>query len=164
MLGTRSAQRGLFEADHLYLKFAGEDSFYGFLDRLRGKLFRDEDFAGLYCPDNGRPSVPPSLLASALLFQTRDRVRDQEAKDRSDYDLRWTEVTERPFAKNILQEFRSHLVLNGQMRAAFERSLALALESRYLKNRWSSTDWHVWYSWGFGRLGILGARKRCSSC
>ena len=59
MLGIRSAQLGLFEADHLYLKFVGEDSFYGFLARWRGKLFRDEDFADLYCPDNGRPSVPP---------------------------------------------------------------------------------------------------------
>jgi len=140
MLGTRSAQRGLFEADHLYLKFVGEDTFYGFLARLRGKLFRDEDFADLYCPDNGRPSVPPSLLANALLLQAHDVVRDQEAKDRSDYDLRWkvalgTEVTERPFAKSTLQEFRSQLVLKGRMRAAFERSLAFALESGYLKKR-----------------------------
>ena len=37
-------------------------------------LFRDEDFAELYCPDNGRPSVPPSLLALALLLQTHDPV------------------------------------------------------------------------------------------
>jgi hypothetical protein len=102
---------------------------------MRGKLFRDEEFAGLYCPDNGRPSVPPSLLANALLLQAHDVVRDQEAKDRADYDLRWTEVTERPFAKSTLQEFRSRLVLNGQMRAVFERSLTLALESGYLKKR-----------------------------
>jgi len=37
----------MFEADHLYLRFVGEDSFYGFLARPRGQLFRDEDFAGL---------------------------------------------------------------------------------------------------------------------
>ena len=42
-------------------------SFYGFLASLRGQLFRDEDFAELYCPDNGRDSVPPSLVATALV-------------------------------------------------------------------------------------------------
>jgi len=54
-----------------------------------GRLFRDEDFAALYCLDNGRTSVPPSLLAIALLVQTHDRVSDEEAKARADFDLRW---------------------------------------------------------------------------
>ena len=54
MLGVRSAQRGLLEADHLYLDYVGRDSFYGFLASMRGQLFRDEEFSELYCPDNGR--------------------------------------------------------------------------------------------------------------
>ena len=49
MLGKRSDQRGLFEADHLYRDLVGRDSFYGQLGGLRGQLFRDEDFAALYC-------------------------------------------------------------------------------------------------------------------
>ena len=64
MLGERSSQRGLFEADHLYLGYVGVDTFYGFLARHRGELFRDEDFAEFYGPNWGRPSVPPSLLSS----------------------------------------------------------------------------------------------------
>ena len=55
--------------DHLYLDYVGRDSFYGFLASLRDQLFRDEDFSQLYCPDNGRDSVPPSLVATALLMQ-----------------------------------------------------------------------------------------------
>ena len=47
MLGERSDQRGMWEAD---------------------RLFRDADFAVFYCADNGRDSVPPSLLVTALLF------------------------------------------------------------------------------------------------
>ena len=66
MLGERSDQRGLWEADHLYLDLVGRDPFYGLLASLRGQLFRDADFAELYCPDNGRASVAPSLLATAL--------------------------------------------------------------------------------------------------
>ena len=52
----------------------GRGSFCGLLASMRGKLFQDEDFAELYCADNGRDSVPPSLLATALLLQTHDRT------------------------------------------------------------------------------------------
>ena len=140
MLCKRSAQLGMFEADHLYLSHVGEDTFYGFLARHRGKLFRDEDFAEFYSPDWGRPSVPPSLLATALLLQTHDRVSDEEAKARADYDLRWkvalgVEVDARPFAKSTLQLFRAQLVLKEKMQAVFQRSLEYALESGYLKRR-----------------------------
>ena len=70
MNGKRSAQYGLFVANHLYLDHVGRDTFYRLLAYLRGRLFRDEDFAALCCPDNGRASVPPSLLATGLLLQT----------------------------------------------------------------------------------------------
>ena|GEM_PF-3617695 len=83
MLGKRSDQCGLFEADYLYLDFVGRDSFYGFLAAQRGQMFRDDEFAALYVLDNGRPSVPPSLLATALLLQTHDRVSDEEAAARA---------------------------------------------------------------------------------
>ena len=108
MLGQRSAQRGLFEADTLFADFVGRKNFYGFLASQRDELFCDADFAKLYCDNNGRRSVPPSLLATALVLQAYDGVSDDEAKQRADYDLRWTvalgvEVEVRPFAKSTLQ-------------------------------------------------------------
>ena len=69
MLGERSDQRGLWEADRLYLDHVGRDTFHGLLASLRGRLFRDADFAEFYCAGDGRDSVPPSLLATALLLQ-----------------------------------------------------------------------------------------------
>src|SRR3989304_4216517 len=116
MLGLRSDQRGLFEADHMYLNYVGKSTFYGFLASQRGQLFSDDEFACLYCPDNGRESVPPSLLATALLLQTHDRVSDDEAKARADFDIRWkvalgVAVDEKPFAKSTLQLFRAQLIL-----------------------------------------------------
>ena len=42
-------------------------------------MFSDDDFAEIYCPDNGRDSVPPGLLATALLLQTYDQVSDAES-------------------------------------------------------------------------------------
>src|SRR5215213_10179155 len=131
MLGKRSAQRGLFEADTVYGAFVGRDSFYGWLASQRGELFRDEAFAGLYVLDNGRPSVPPSLLAVALVLQTYDGVSDDEAKQRADYDLRWkvalgVELDARPFAKSTLQEFRAQLIVHREQAAIFQQSLELA--------------------------------------
>ena len=84
-----------------YLAHVGKDTFYGVLASLRGRLFRDADFAGFYCADNGRDSVPPSLLATALLLQSHDKVSDAEAKARADFDIRWKvalgiEVEDRP--------------------------------------------------------------------
>ena len=145
MLGERSDQRGLWEADRLYLDHVGRESFYGLLASLRGRLFRDADFAEFYCPDNGRDSVPASLLAVALLLQSHDRVSDAEAKARADFDLRWKvarwkvalgiEAEDRPFAKSTLQVFRAQLVLHGKVREVFESSLRLAREPGYLKGR-----------------------------
>ena len=145
MLGERSDRRGLWEADRLYLDHVGRESFYGLLASLRGRLFRDADFAEFYCPDNGRDSVPPSLLAVALLLQSHDRVSDAEAKARAGFDLRWKvarwkvalgiEAEERPFAKSTLQVFRAQLVLHDKVREVFESSLRLAREPGYLKGR-----------------------------
>ena len=140
MLGERSDQRGLWEADRLYLDHVGRESFYGLLASMRGRLFRDADFAEFYCPDNGRDSVPPSLLATALLLQSHDKVSDAEAKARADFDLRWKvalgiEAEDRPFAKSTLQVFRAQLILHGKVREVFESSLRLARESGCLKGR-----------------------------
>jgi transposase len=131
MLGKRGPQRGLFEADTAYGAFVGRDSFYGWLASQRGELFRDEAFAGLSVLDNGRPSVPPSLLAVALVLQTYDGVSDDEAKQRADYDLRWkvalgVELDTRPFAKSTLQEFRAQLIVHEEQAAIFQQSLELA--------------------------------------
>jgi hypothetical protein len=131
MRGKRSAQRGLFEADHLSLDFVGRDSFSGFLASQRGKLFRDEEFAKLYWRDNGCPSVPPSLLANALLRQTDARVSDEEATARAAFDLRGkvargSELDARPFAKSTLQLFRSQLIIHAEVGAVFTKSLDFA--------------------------------------
>lgn len=140
MLGKRQAQTDLFTADTQYLQFVGEESFYGFLARHGRELFRDEDFAKLYCADNGRTSVPPSVLAMALLLQTHDRVSDEEAKARADFDLRWKValgigIDTRPFAKSTLQLFRAQVVIHEEAQTIFRRSLEYAKGLGYLRGR-----------------------------
>src|SRR5215207_2010912 len=89
-----------------------------------GKSCSDEDFADLYCPHNGCPSVPPSLLATALLLQFYEGVSDEEAKARAEFDLRWKvalgiALEERPFAKSTLQLFRARLIIHERVGAVF---------------------------------------------
>lgn len=128
MLGNLDPQNRLFATDNNYLKYIGEDTFYGFLAKQRHRLFDDADFADLYCKDNGRPSVPPSLLAVALLLQAHDKVSDAEATAKSRYDLRWKvalglEIDENLFAKSTLQTFRAQLIIHDKVGKLFKASL-----------------------------------------
>ena len=122
----------------------GRDAFHGLLASLRGRLFRDADFAAFYCADNGRDSV----LATVLLLQTHDKVSDAEAKARADFDTAGRaclrprsgvalgiEVEDSPFAKSTFQVFLAQLILHDKVREVFESSLRLARESGYLKRR-----------------------------
>ena len=120
MLGKQSDLDG---GEHAYLDHVGRDSFYGFLASHRTELFHEEDFTDLYCSDNGRPSVPPSLLATALLLQAYEGASDEGAKARADFDLRWkvalgVGLEERPFAKSTLQLFnQARLILHERVRS-----------------------------------------------
>ena len=123
----------------MYLDFVGRNTFYGFLASQRGDLFRDEDFASLYNAKLGRPSVAPSLLATALVLQKYDDVSDDEARRRAAYDVQWkvalgVTVDSRPFAKSTLQEFRAQLVVHEQAEAIFQRSLELAKRRGHFKS------------------------------
>jgi len=140
MLGERDPQRGLFEADTMYVDFVGRNTFYGFLAAHRGELFRDQDFASLYSQKMGRPSVPPSLLATALVLQAFDHASDEEAKERAAYDLRWKvalgiELDAHPFAKSTLWEFRAQLIVKEEQGAIFRRSLELAKRKGFFKGK-----------------------------
>ena len=64
------------------------DSIYAFLHRERERLFPDEAFADLFA-DDGRRSVPPSIVASAMVLQRLEGLSDREAAERYAFDTRW---------------------------------------------------------------------------
>ncbi len=140
MLGQRDPQATIFDGDQLYLEHVGSRTLYSYLAQHRHELFRDEDFAELYHERLGRPSVAPSLLCVALLLQTFEKCSDAEARDRAAYDHRWKVALgvadlEKPFTKSTLQLFRAHLLLHEKGRLPFERSLAVAKRSGYLRSQ-----------------------------
>lgn len=140
MLGRRDPQRSLFAASNYFGEGAVEElGFYGKLAAEGRRLFRDEDFAGAYREDFGRPSVPPSLLACARLLQHYDGVSDAEVVERCRFDLRWKAALDlemgdlrAPFAKSTYQAFRARLTLHAKEGMAFERSVKAAREGGLL--------------------------------
>jgi hypothetical protein len=64
------------------------DSIYAFLHRERERLFPDEAFADLFS-DEGRRSVPPSVVATAMVLQRLEGLSDREAAERYAFDTRW---------------------------------------------------------------------------
>jgi transposase len=139
MYGRVKPQLILHDVGSFFNMSLPESSFYGQLAAARGRLFKDEDFAELYKDtNNGRPSVPPSQLALALIMQARDGISDAEAIERTAYDLRWNLVLqlgagESLCAKSTLQVFRANLVLNDTAQAIFKKSVAEAKRVGLLK-------------------------------
>jgi len=90
MMGHRSPQDPLFgPAAAIILDHVGCDTSYGYLAHNRHHLFRDADFAPLYCSNNGRTSVPPNVVVSILFLRAYEGVSFVEAMERTKYDLRW---------------------------------------------------------------------------
>jgi hypothetical protein len=138
MLGRRELQGDFFRPDHVYRDHVGEGTFYGLLARHGADWFPDEDFVALYREDFGRPSVPPSQLAVALLLQAHDSVSDEEAIARSAFDLRWKvalglELDEKLCAKSTLQRFRAQLVLQEATGQIFDRGVEACRAAGLLK-------------------------------
>jgi transposase len=145
MLGKEVPQLGFFDLNmlgSLLDPIVPPDSFHARLARERSELFRDDDFAKLYCLDNGRPSVPPSRLAVLLLLQAHDGASDREAISRMKADLRWKyaiglTIDEVLCSRGTLVHFRARLHLHEGGEAIFERIIQRAQERNVLKARGS---------------------------
>jgi hypothetical protein len=128
----------LFDVGNVFDLNLDPKSFAAQLANAAPRLFKDEDFAVFYQDKRGRPSVPPSLLALTLLLQHEADVSDEEAIQRTAYDLRWCAVLRKEAgqplcAKSTLQLFRSHLLLHPQVGAIFAASLQEAKRAGLLK-------------------------------
>ena len=139
MLKQRDAQRSLFEA-HSWPSRVPSDSFYARLSAVNDVLFRDQDLAAMYCPNNGRPCLPPSLLCGITLLQFFDNVSDEEATERVAFDLRWKVALNlaldfEPPHPSSLSVFRSRLLAHGEERYAFNRLVEVGREAGLLHDK-----------------------------
>jgi hypothetical protein len=94
----------------------------------------------MYCPDNGRPGLPPSLMNGILLLQFYDNVSDEEAVERTKYDMRWKVALNLPldfpgFHPTSLTKYRNRLIEHEQERYAFDRFIAVGREAGFIPDR-----------------------------
>jgi transposase len=139
MLGHRDPQQSLFSAANLPNRVPA-DSFYGRMAAVSGVLFQDDDLKALYHPDNGRPSLPPSLMSGVLLLQFHDDVSDEEAVQRLMFDLRWQVALNLPtdfpgFDPSSLTYFRKRLIEHQQERYAFDRFIQVGRAAGFIPDR-----------------------------
>ena len=139
MLGRRSPQLSFFDAQSLP-HCVPTDSFYGRMAAVSDVLFPDEDLAMMYSPDNGRPSLPPSLMNGVLLLQFYDNVSDEEAVARTKFDMRWKVALKLAidfpgFHPTSLTKYRNRLLKNEQERYAFDRFITVAREAGFIPDR-----------------------------
>jgi transposase len=90
MLGRVDPQGSLLQTRLVRSHLVTKGSFYERLAEHGDEIVCDDDFAGLYAKEKGRPSIPPSVMIKALLCATHDRLSsDRETSRRTRVDLDW---------------------------------------------------------------------------
>ena len=138
MFRARDPQKNLFSARNQYRDALKADSFYALLADHAEELFDDYEFEYLYCEDNGRPCIPPGQMFTLLLLQMHDKCSDEEAIQRSTYDVRWSvaldiEIAIRLCGRSTLQEFRAKVLLHEVAEKQFKSILGLARKLGIIK-------------------------------
>jgi len=120
------------------------NSIYAFLHEHRDRLFPDSLFSDLFA-QVGRRSVPPSVVAAAMVLQRLEGLSDREAVDRFAFDIRWRYAagvggwdgaSRAGFAHTVLVDMRERLRRSDRPDRIFEVALAAA-----------------------GRAGLVGRRR-----
>jgi hypothetical protein len=113
-------------------------SVYRFLARERPRLFPPELFVDLF-QSTGRRSVPPSILAVAMVLQRLEGLSDREAADRFAFDVRWRYAAgvadavageeTASFAHTVLVDLRARLRRSEDPDRIFRVTCALARQA-----------------------------------
>ncbi|MRH93427.1 IS1182 family transposase [Nocardia sp. SYP-A9097] len=99
-------------------------SVFAFLAEHREVLFPAEFFADMYPSPNGRPSLPPQVLAAVVVLQSLQGVSDFEAVQQLRCDLRWKAACglglhDTGFDPSLLTYFRRRLARSPAPRRIF---------------------------------------------
>jgi transposase len=128
LIKPRERQGGFYDADYVCERLIPEDSFYRKFREEVAPLIGDESFKDMYCTDNGRPAISPSMLAMATIIQFYRNLSDREMERACMYDIEvkyalGLALDERPFDHSSLGDFRKRLLHNGREKEIFERIL-----------------------------------------
>jgi hypothetical protein len=82
-------------------------------------LINEDEFASLYCADNGRPNRPVKTVLGVLLLKEMFNLTDGEALERLEFDLQWHHALcltpeEAHLPQKTLHNFRARLMAHEQ--------------------------------------------------
>jgi transposase len=121
-------QGSFFDTEYLCAQLIAPDSFYRKFREIVAPLIKDDDFAEMYCQNNGRPPLSPSLMALATIIQSYRGFSDREMEAACMFDIQvkyalGLKLDERPFDHSSLGDFRERLLKNGREKEIFDRVL-----------------------------------------
>lgn len=137
-LGRADPQGNLFDdVKRVCEETLPEKSVYRLLHTERERLFPDELFADLFS-DQGRRSVPPSVVATVMVLERLEGLSDREAVERYTFDARWRYAAgvsgygagcRDSFAHTVLVDMRERLRRSERPDRIFEIGLEAAREA-----------------------------------
>jgi hypothetical protein len=115
-------------------------SVFAFLAGHRGALFPAEMFADMYPSANGRPSMPPQILAAAITLQALNGLSDFETVQELRCDLRWKAACglglhDMAFDPSLLAYFRRRLSRSARPNRVFEAVREVVKATGVLKGK-----------------------------
>ncbi|WP_169807740.1 transposase, partial [Herbidospora mongoliensis] len=115
-------------------------SVFAFLAEHRQALFPAEMFADMYPSRNGRPSMPPDILAAAVVLQTLQGLSDVDTVQALRCDLRWKAACglglyDSAFDPSLLTYFRRRLARSSRADRIFEAVREVVAATGVLKGR-----------------------------
>jgi len=138
LLGKEERQTSFFDTDFACSHLIDKKSFYAKMHDLSDKIITDDDFADIYCLNNGRPSVPPARITKVLILETYEDLSDREALEMVRFNIKWKYALDVPidyegFDRSLLVHFRARLLINDKEKMVFKKTLELAREAGLLK-------------------------------
>jgi transposase len=133
MLKSFEKQGSFYDSDYVCDRLISQDSFYRKFREVVWPLIKDDDFEEMYCIDNGRPPISPSLLAMATILQFHKNLSDREMERACMYDIEikyalGLRLDERPFDHSSLGDFRKRLLENSKEKEIFDHILSHLIE------------------------------------
>ncbi len=133
MLRVGDKQTSFCDAEYICEHLIPDDNFYRKFREIIWPLINDEQFEGLYCTDDGRPAISPSLLAMATILQFYLNLSDRDMERACMYDIEvkyalGLRLDERPFDHSSLGDFRKRLIDDGREKEIFDRILSHLVE------------------------------------
>jgi transposase len=115
-------------------------SVFAFLAEHRGALFPAEMFTDMYPSANGRPSMPPQILAAAITLQALHGLSDFETVQELRCDLRWKAACglglhDMAFDPSLLAYFRRRLGRSSRPNRVFEAVREVVKATGVLKGK-----------------------------